>query len=92
MPCVEYVRNQLRAQLAQLPAPVNKVEIVVPELPQEDPETEDMEVDAADRDKQRKLDEQQRAEKELRGRSQVNGGHWRNSVHFMQFRSALYTV
>ncbi|CAD7702662.1 unnamed protein product [Ostreobium quekettii] len=65
------VRNQLRAQLAQLPAPVNRVEIVVPDLPQEEPEAQEMEVDAVDRDKQRKLAEQERLEKELRSRSQV---------------------
>ena len=68
----ECCRNQLRAQLAQLPAAQNKVEIVVPGLPEENEEIEvKIEVDAADEDKRRKHEEEERIARELRKRSQV---------------------
>jgi len=62
---------QIRTKLDLLPAPVNEVEISMPELAEEEPTLEDaLEEDAADADKRREKLEQQRLEIERQKRSQ----------------------
>mmetsp|Transcript_110312 Transcript_110312/g.172506 ORF Transcript_110312/g.172506 Transcript_110312/m.172506 type:complete len:799 (+) Transcript_110312:104-2500(+) len=62
---------QIRDKLDTLPAPVNEVEISMPEFAEEEPTLEDaLEEDAADADKRRETLEQQRLEIERQKRSQ----------------------
>lgn len=62
---------QIRTQLSHLPAPMNEVEISMPELAEEEPTLEDaLEEDAADADLRRQKLEQERLEVERSKRSQ----------------------
>merc|ERR1719146_426077 len=61
---------QIRTQLSHLPAPMNEVEISMPELAEEEPTLEDaLEEDAADADRRRERLEQERLEAERQKRS-----------------------
>eukprot|EP00927_Polykrikos_kofoidii_P053520 TRINITY_DN48130_c0_g1_i1.p1 TRINITY_DN48130_c0_g1~~TRINITY_DN48130_c0_g1_i1.p1 ORF type:complete len:836 (-),score=185.22 TRINITY_DN48130_c0_g1_i1:45-2552(-) len=63
---------QVRAQLQGLPAPMNEVEISMPELEEDEPAGErPLEEDAADADKRRERLEQERVEAERQKRSKA---------------------
>eukprot|EP00928_Gymnodinium_smaydae_P070828 TRINITY_DN54585_c0_g1_i1.p1 TRINITY_DN54585_c0_g1~~TRINITY_DN54585_c0_g1_i1.p1 ORF type:complete len:810 (+),score=268.13 TRINITY_DN54585_c0_g1_i1:132-2561(+) len=63
---------QIKAQLEGLPAPLNDVEISMPDLEEEEPVDErPLEEDAADADKRRERQEQERVEAERRKRSKA---------------------
>lgn len=65
------VQMQIQTMLKTLPAPINEVEISMPELEAEQPLGEaPLEEDAADADRRRERQEQQRLEVELAKRSQ----------------------
>eukprot|EP00929_Paragymnodinium_shiwhaense_P008090 TRINITY_DN112009_c0_g1_i1.p1 TRINITY_DN112009_c0_g1~~TRINITY_DN112009_c0_g1_i1.p1 ORF type:complete len:777 (+),score=267.24 TRINITY_DN112009_c0_g1_i1:129-2459(+) len=69
---VQQQQMAMRAQLASLPAPVNEVEISMPELEEEAPAGEgQLEEDAADADKRRERIEAQRIEQEKAKRSKA---------------------
>eukprot|EP00933_Yihiella_yeosuensis_P070688 TRINITY_DN78838_c0_g1_i2.p1 TRINITY_DN78838_c0_g1~~TRINITY_DN78838_c0_g1_i2.p1 ORF type:complete len:575 (-),score=183.78 TRINITY_DN78838_c0_g1_i2:78-1802(-) len=64
-------RMQMQAALGSLPAPMNEVEISMPDLMEDEEAGEaPLEEDAADRDKRKALEEQQRIEIERKKRSQ----------------------
>lgn len=69
------LRHRLKAQLAQLPKAKNKAEIVMPELPAEDDEMEEeeIELDAVDLQKMKQAAAEEKALEELRKKSQVMG-------------------
>lgn len=70
----EFHRNQLRAQLNQLPVAKNKVEVVVPdEMMVEEEDIEDIEEDAADAEVRKQEAAKKAKEMEIKKMSQV---HW----------------